>query len=251
MKVASSSASFAPAFARAELTQLEWLDLCANELELDGVVFQAAHFPRLDDEYLAQLKKWAVDLGLTVAAVAADGLLQPDGARWLEVARALGAPLVVTRGAAASGDASAWGSFTESLSARARHAKHLNVTLALRDAPETLCVDSADLARAAKDVDSAWLRYALDAQGLAGREARALAKAVIVQHTIGDVQRFATEDDVEAPSLMAGLARFRGFVVLDAARLDATPRDAYHRAIDRFTTLRARHLAVGVPATGS
>jgi hypothetical protein len=244
MKVASSSASFAAAFARGELTQLEWLDLCANELELDGVVFEAAHFPRLDADYLAQLKKWAVDLGLTVAAVAADGILAPDGARWLDVACALGAPLVVTRAAAASDQASGWGAFAETLGARARDAKRLNVTLALRDAPATLCTDSADLARAAKDVDSAWLRYALDTHALAARDPRALAKAVIAQHAIGDLVRFATDGDPEAHSLIAGLARFRGFVVLDAAPR-AAPGDAYHRAIERFTTLRATRLAAG------
>ncbi|MBD5634860.1 MAG: hypothetical protein IAI49_10310, partial [Candidatus Eremiobacteraeota bacterium] len=71
MKIACSSASFAQEIRRGDLTQLDWLDLCANELELDGVVFDADHFPRTDADYLAQMKKAAADLGLTVAALAA------------------------------------------------------------------------------------------------------------------------------------------------------------------------------------
>ena len=67
MKIAVSSAAFAAAFTAGTTTQLEWLDACANELEVDGVVFALADFPRTDAEYLAQLKKSATDLGLTVA----------------------------------------------------------------------------------------------------------------------------------------------------------------------------------------
>ena len=67
MKIACSTASFERALAEKSLTQLEWLDLCANELEVEGVVFDARHFLRTDDEYLAQLKKLCVDVGLTVA----------------------------------------------------------------------------------------------------------------------------------------------------------------------------------------
>jgi len=59
--------------ARGELTQLEWLDLCASELDLDGVLFDTRHFARTDADYLAQLKKTAVDLGLTVTGLVALG----------------------------------------------------------------------------------------------------------------------------------------------------------------------------------
>jgi hypothetical protein len=242
MKVAISSASFGSVFARGELTQLEWLDLCANELEADGIVFDSAHFPREDDEYLAQVKKCSVDLGLTIAAVAADGVLESDGARWLDVAATLGAPLLIAHAPSTSGDPAAWGRFTEALQARAKDAKRVNVTLALRNAPGTLCVDVTDLARATKDVDSAWVRYALDARSLG--ELRALARTVIAVHTIGDVDRFATDGDEDAATLVRGLARFRGFIVLDAATAQTPVRGAYHRAVERFGTLRAARLSI-------
>ncbi|MGH7706337.1 MAG: hypothetical protein ACREM6_00160, partial [Vulcanimicrobiaceae bacterium] len=93
MRVAASSRSFATALTDGTLTQLEWLDLCANEFDLDGVVLDAAHFPRVDDEYLAQIKKLCADLGLTIAAVACDELFAAAGEPWLAAAATLGAPL--------------------------------------------------------------------------------------------------------------------------------------------------------------
>jgi len=242
MKFASSSATFADAFARGELTQLEWLDLCANELELDGVAFQAAHFPRRDGEYLAQMKKAAADLGLTVAALIADGELA-ECEPWLEAANALGAPLLGVRAPASGDDPAAWGRFADALKGLAGAAKRVNVTLALRPLPQTLCADSADLARAAKDVDSAWLRYAPDPSALAPDEReRVLARSACALHLMRDVERFAEADDAEAAALLDGLARFRGFVVLDADPRPGWPRDAYHRAVERFAALRAQRL---------
>src|SRR5271165_4352553 len=89
MKLAVSSASFAADLASGALTQLEWLDLCAAELEADGVLFDLRHFPRLDDQYVAQVKKTAVDLGLTVAGLAVAGVEESEGG--LALALALGA----------------------------------------------------------------------------------------------------------------------------------------------------------------
>ncbi|MBD5656193.1 MAG: TIM barrel protein, partial [Candidatus Eremiobacteraeota bacterium] len=204
-------------------------------------------------EYLAQLKKCAVDLGLTVAAVASGEVLTELGARWLDVAVNLGAPLVITSAPAASSEAAAWGQFTETLKARARDAKSANVTLALRGATETQCVTAHDLARATKDVDSAWLRYAFDTSAPAIGELanRMLSKAVVALHTIEDVERFASDDDPEAGSLVQALARFRGFVVLDAPLRSSSPRDAYHAALERFATLRATCLASATLAPSS
>jgi len=248
MKFASSSETFADGFARGELTQLEWLDLCANELELDGVAFHAAHFPRRDGEYLAQLKKAAVDLGLTVAALVTDGDLA-DCERSLETASALGAPLLVVRAPAGADDPAAWGRFTGALKTLAAAAKQANVTLGLRAMAGSLCANVADLARAAKDVDSAWLRYALDPSALAPDEReRILARTVLAMHRIHDVEAFAQPHDGEATALLEGLARFRGFVVLDAEPRPGLPRDAYHRALERFAAVRAQRLAARLAA---
>jgi len=245
VKIAISSSAFAHAIAASAMTQLEWLDACANELEADAVVFEAAHFPRTDDEYLAQLKKLAVDLGLAVAAVSAGDLFEAGGDRWLDVAERLGAPLAIAPAPRPTDDPGAWGAFADCLKARSRDAKRRNVTLALPNVANTLCASSADLRRIAKDVDSAWLRYALDplAAGPSEDAAGLLAKSAIVRAEIGDVATFAMTGDRVAPALVRALARFRGCVLLEPTAGHATPRDAFHAALRRFADLRALALA--------
>jgi len=250
MKVAASSATFARPIAAGDLTQLEWLDLCANELEVDGVVFDLAQFPRTDGEYLAQVKKQASDLGLTVAAFAADDAFGTDAATRIEAALALGAPLLIGRAPAAGDDPAAWGAFTDAVKLASRAAKAANVTLAARNAPGTLCATPGDLKRLAKDVDSAWLRFAFDAAafGPADPASTILAKSVIAVHAIADLARFAEPGDVEAAGVIGALARFRGFLVLET-RHAPEPRDAYHRAAERFAAARANALQGSASAT--
>jgi hypothetical protein len=238
MKIASSSASFGRALAARELTQLEWLDLCASELELDGVVFDAAHFPRTDADYLAQLKKTAVDLGLTVAGLHAPDLLAADGARWLETAAALGAPLAILEAPPASDEVQAWSEFGAALKSLAGAAKRANVTLALRNDRATLCASTADCKRIAKDIDSAWLRFALAAGtlGTLERNDDLIPKTVIATHLVTQVATFAGDADGEARGLLEALHGFRGFVTLDRDD-ESGPRDAFHAALQRFRAI--------------
>jgi len=245
MKVACSSASFARAFTAGTLTQLEWLDICANELEVDGIIFDTRDFPRDDAEYLAQLKKSATDLGLTVAALAVGLLETQNAAARLGVAAALGAPLLIAGAPERSDDPQAWGAFADTLKAASGAAKRTNVTLALRASQGTLCESVADYKRIGKDVDSAWLRFALPplALGAADDPAALLAKAVIAMHVLGEFDSFARENDAEALALVKALARFRGFIVLEHALEPAAATTAYHDAFDRFAHLRARALA--------
>ena len=243
MKIATSSTAFAGALREGTLTHLEWLDLCANELEADGVVFAAGDLPRDDAEYLAQLKKLAADLCLTVAALEADAVLSSETERWLNVAAALGAPLVIARAPVARDDSAAWSAFVDGVREAAGAAKRRNITLALRNAPQTLCASVADSKRLAKDVDSAWLRYALASADFGSTDdARSLlAKTAIATHRISNLRTFATEADGEAEQLVMTLARFRGFVVLEHDASDV--RAHYHDAVERFASVRERALA--------
>jgi hypothetical protein len=253
MKIACSSASFARALEEGRLTQLEWLDVCANELEVDGVVFERRHFPRTDADYVAQLRKTCADLGLTVAGLSDSSIFESgatdgrDVATSLDVANALGAPLVLAHASPASADPDAWGRFAEAAKAAARLAKGANVTLALRNRPGTLCESAADLKHVAKDVDSAWLRFApeFDAPGIAGELTALLPKAVIAVYAIGDLATFATEHDDDALKAIDALQRFRGFILLER-RVEAAAPEAYHAALERFAALRARKLTAPV-----
>jgi sugar phosphate isomerase/epimerase len=240
MKIAVSSAAFAAAFSAGSTTQLEWLDACANALEVDGVVFDLADFPRTDGEYLAQLKKSATDLGLTIAAIASDAFPDADA---FAIAAALGAPIAIARAPIASDDATAWSAFVESAKTCARAAKQAGVVIALANVPGTLCATTSDLKRIAYDVDGSWLRYALDPLAASDGDdlTPLLAKAVIATSAIGDVASFATGGDAHAQRLIRDLARFRGFIILhaDAHGTNAT---TYHDAIARFSALRATAL---------
>ncbi len=244
MKIATTSATFAGAIASGEFSQLEWLDLAANELEADAVVFDAAQFARTDDEYCAQLKKAATDLGLCVAAVEADALLADGGEAWLGVAVALGAPLAIVRAPQSGAGPTAWGAFAHRLQGRAKEAKGANVTLALRNDATTLVATVEDAKRIAKDVDSAWLRFALDPAGLGalGDPASLLSEAVLAVHRVAALDRFAQDEDAEAEGVIRSLARFRGCVLLETHDVRAA-RGAYHGAFERFAALRAHALA--------
>lgn len=246
MKIASSSIAFARAFVAREMTQLEWLDIAANELEVDAVVFSGEHFARTDAEHCAQLKKVATDLGLVIAAIDARDLLDDGGESWLDVATLTGAPLAIVRAPAVSDDPSAWSAFVERLKVRAKGAKRANVTLALRNVPGTIIASVDDARRVAKDVDSAWLRFEIDvsaARGF-GDATSHLDDAVIAAYRIASIARFATDADDEALALIGALKRFRGCVVLEAG--EVSERAAYHDALARFATLRARALAPAV-----
>lgn len=239
MKIAVSSTTFSRAFANGATTQLEWLDACANELEIDGVVLARDDFPRVDDDYLAQIKKTATDLGLTIAGISLPRL--PDDTTFA-LALALGAPLVIASAPAASDDPNAWNAFAGDAKTCARAAKHANVVVALANVPGTLCASADALRRIAYDVDGSWLRYALDPLNAADAAdlARLLPKAVIVRSAIGDPATFAVPGDDRVAKLIASLARFRGFIVLES---DAVAGPAYHQAIARFVDMRAMQLA--------
>jgi Xylose isomerase-like TIM barrel len=212
MKLASSSISFDKSLCQGELTQLEWLHLCASPLALDGVVFDARHFPRTDDEYLAQLKKTAVDIGLTVAAVAADGLLEPEGSLWIEVAGRLGAPIVIARTPPGKDDRDAWNGAVATLKLSASAAKRANIVIALRDDPGTLCESPADLKRLAKDVDSSWVRYALDLAKLPPGDSGATLRSRTV---IARLEADCAEPE-PSPRFLDDLRALRAFLVIDA-----------------------------------
>jgi hypothetical protein len=214
MKLATSSTAFDEQLRSDRLTQLEWIDLCAHELAADGVVFDVRHFPRTDTDYLAQVKKMAVDLGLTVAALRHDGFFSGDEAlmdQAVEIALALGAPLVSSP--LPPETAAAWPHVQAQLGSATALAKRHNVTLAVRNAPHTFAASSHDLKRVSKEADSAWLRYGPDFGTLdAGSEPQELtAKTVLVWAD-------AASDPQAAAQL---LDQYRGFVVLDAPAGDA------------------------------
>ncbi len=212
MKLACASSSFHRDIERGELTQLEFLDLCARELACDGVVLDVRHFPRTDDDYLAQIKKMTTDRGLSLAALADPSFFASAPERMREVLRyaeVLGAPLVaapleleVSR---------SWSDQLARLGAATTLAKTLNVTLAVRNAPATFAAGTHDLKRVAKESDSAWLRFGPELETLdAGSDPAALQpNTVLLWSDLG------TQTDASIGDTVAAFAGFRGHVALD------------------------------------
>lgn len=218
MKLACSSTAFDALLRSGELTQLEWIDLCAHELAADGVVFDVRHFPRTDTDYLAQVKKMAVDLGLTVAALRNDGFFDADELHMeqaLEIALALGSPLIAAP-LPLQTDRS-WNDVQTALGTATSLAKRFNVTIALRNAPHTFASTTQEMKRVTKEADSAWLRYGPDFSALdvVSDPDAIVAKVVLVWHPIREGSA-----DVLQP-IVRLLGKYRGFVALDDAEGEA------------------------------
>jgi hypothetical protein len=219
MKLACASGALHREIESGELTQLEFLDLCARELGCDGVVLDVRHFPRRDDDYLAQIKKMATDWGLSIAALSDSSFFssEPEHAtKVLSDAAFLGAPLIAAPLALQT--ECSWSEQLERLAFATSLAKRLNVTLALRNAPNTFAAGTQDCKRVVKETDSAWLRYGPDPQELdAASDAQALASNTVL---LWSGLRKQTEQTVAAAT--DAFAHFRGYVAIDEASGAAT-----------------------------
>jgi sugar phosphate isomerase/epimerase len=206
MRFAFSSGAFDQALQRGDLAQLEFIDAVARETLFDGIVLDDRHFPRTDGDYLAQIKKMAADLGLTVAALASDAFFVADEDAMraaLDRALALGAPLLSGRLAAET--ALSWSEQLERLNTASSLAKSANVTLALRNAPGTFAATEHDCKRATKETDSAWLRYGLELAAFsAGTDIRPLREKTVLLWV-----------DAREETLDATWSDFHGFAVIE------------------------------------
>ncbi|HET6276075.1 MAG TPA: TIM barrel protein [Candidatus Cybelea sp.] len=219
MKLACASGSFHRDIERGELTQLEFLDLCARELACDGVVLDVRHFPRTDDDYLAQIKKMAADRGLSIAALADAEFFSATPARMAELlaqAVALGAPLLA---APLAGETeTSWSEQLTRLGTATALAKERNVTLALRNAAGTFAATTHDCKRVSKETDSAWLRFGPEPARLdAASDPRLLEpNTVLLWSDIADASARTIEETI------AVFGAFRGHLALDESSGSAT-----------------------------
>lgn len=212
VKLAAASSALHRTIDRGDLTQLEFLDLCAQALAADGAVLDLRHFPRTDDEYLAQVKKMAADRGLTIAAISDAAFFGSPQERMLETLRiavAVGSPLVASPLAAET--AWPWSEQLAALGIATSLAKTQNVTLAVRNAPGTFAATTHDCKRVAKETDSAWLRFGPEPRALdAASDPSALAtNSVLLWSNVGD------ETERSVGDVIHGFAQFRGHLALD------------------------------------
>ena len=215
MKLAASSLTLDRLLTTLALTQLEWIEQSAARLGLDGIVYELAHLPRTDADYLAQCKKVTVDLGLTPVAVHDATFLaleRTDAQRveTLRIAVALGTPMILCAvgdpGDVPPADFNATVKLAKAASSQAKAA---NVTLACHPRAGSIAKDLAELRHLVKDVDSAWLRYAVPAAEIASDSLGGRDRIVLA---------LASRDDAEAVSASA----FLGWTVVEAPEGDSS-----------------------------
>ncbi|MBV8244486.1 MAG: hypothetical protein JOZ38_01055 [Candidatus Eremiobacteraeota bacterium] len=239
MKLACASTTFDSQLASGDLTQLEWVDLCAREVLADGIVCDVRHFPRLDTDYLAQIKKMAVDLGLTIAALWSEKLFDGDSDAIREVfatADMLSAPLLCAPLPAET--SGSWPDVLERLTLVASVAKALNVTVALRNRAGSFAAGDQDLKRVAKEADSAWVRFGPEFANLdAASDATTLLSRTVIAWHVHHTGEIESDEANAVDRWLQRFQAFRGFLVLDVN--GSPPVSAVRAAFEKWRTLAA------------
>jgi len=253
VKLGCSSWSYHGAFRAGRIDLREWVRICAEELDLDGVELVDIHFPTTDAVYLRDLKKLCTDLQLTVAGVAVTNDFGPSDKRaletqrvkhWCDVAAYLGAPVVrvfagwvppqrmeqdpgrivgfmrKVFGQPSPNTRRLWSDITWALRQCADYAAERGVVLAIQNNRADGVVGSAQqLEQCVHDVGSPWLRICLDPADLADRAGveAAMDRVVQTHARLRDVRDDGSDASIHWPELlrMLKLGRYRGFVLLD------------------------------------
>ncbi len=291
MKLGCSSWSYHAAFRAGRIDQREWLRLCAEEMELDGVEFVDMHFPTTDPIYLRDVKKLCADLQLTIAGVAVSNDFGPDATRagevqkvrqWIDVASYLGAPVVrVFAGwlppAAADPEPGRivelyrkvfgqkqintrklWSDVTFALRQCADHAAERGIVLALQNnRADGIVGTPMQLAQMVHDVGSPWLRVCLDPADLGGRGGIDAMRVVQAHAHLHDVRDDGADAALHWPEMLRTLKleRYRGFVHIDYTGVEdpetAVPRAARYLRGVLQMIARQHLLAATVPASAA
>ena len=287
MKLGCSSWSYHAAFRAGRIDQREWLRLCAEEMELDGVEFVDLHFPTTDPIYLRDVKKLCADLQLTIAGVAVSNDFGPDETRavevqkvrqWIDVASYLGAPVVrVFAGWLPPAPANPepgrlvelyrkvfgqkqintrklWSDVTWALRQCADHAAERGIVLALQNnRTDGIVGTPMQLAQMVHDVGSPWLRVCLDPADFSDRAGMDATRVVQVHARLHDVREDGSDMALHWPEVLRAikLGRYRGFVQIDYAGMEdpesAVPRAARYLRGVLQMIARQQLLAATVP----
>lgn len=287
MKLGCSSWSYHAAFRAGRIDQREWLRLCAEEMELDGVEFVDLHFPTTDPIYLRDVKKLCADLQLTIAGVAVSNDFGPDDTRavevqkvrqWIDVAAYLGAPIVrvfagwlpplpadpepgrivelyrKVFGQKQLNTRKLWSDVTWALRQCADHAAERGIVLALQNnRADGIVGTPMQLAQMVHDVGSPWLRVCLDPADFGDRAGMDATRVVQVHARLNDVREDGSDSALHWPGVLRALklAQYRGFALIDYAGVEdpeaAVPRAARYLRGVLQMIARQQLLAAAVP----
>jgi sugar phosphate isomerase/epimerase len=254
VKLGCSSWSYHAAFRAGRIDLRQWLRICAEDLDLDGVELVDLHFPTTDPIYLRDIKKLCVDLQLTISGIAISNDFGTEDRRpaeaakvkqWCDIAAYLGAPVVrvfagwVPPPSRTEPDAGRivgmfrrvfggpkadprrlWSDVTWTLRDCADYAEERGVVLGLQNnRREGIVGTASQVAQCVRDVGSPWLRVCLDPADIPDRASvdQLLDRVVQVHARLRDIADDGSDASTHWPELlhMLRLGRYRGFLLLD------------------------------------
>jgi len=175
MRLCCLSLSFQPEFTAKQLTDVTFVDLCA-QLRIDGVDFNIGSFRSLEGDHLKKVKKLCLERGLTIACVGInndfgrpsreqEAVLQQIRTG-IDTAQLLGAPVVrVFAGYVRKDDSreAVWKRTVEGLKRAADYAEKAGVVAAVQNHNHNnLTRTGEDVVRLLKEVDRPWCSHMLD-----------------------------------------------------------------------------------------
>ena len=255
MKLGCSSWSYHRPISEGRLDQRQWLRICAEELELDGVELLDLHFPALGREYLREIKRTCAELQLTVSCVSVSNdfgvngeeALERELARvkqWVNITSFLGAPVLRVfagwlppdeYGQAGGGwirrlgrrigvgrDAKAehWPTIIKYLRECAEYAGEQGIVLGLENHNGRGIVGTADeVERCLDEVASPWLRLNLDTGDYGDLQSirRTVARAVHIHAKLYDLDDAGADPRFDWREIMRVLTEggYRGYLSIE------------------------------------
>ena len=211
----------------------DWMTLCARELKVHGIEITDGHLQSTDEDYISAVKRVAVDLHLTIAALTVSNDFGKEGdaardaelekvERALEVARALGAPVLrVFAGWPERSKNEQWAEMVRCMQISCLLAERESTVLAVENHNHGgFLQTSGDVLRLMTDTDSEWLRLNLDTGNyIDGFESieRSLIYTVHVHAKMLDIAPNGVDVTTDYPAFLRLLreANYRGFVSLE------------------------------------
>jgi sugar phosphate isomerase/epimerase len=263
MKLGCSSWSYQQAIVEKRLDQAQWLRLCADELDLDGVELLDIHFPTLERDYLGDVKKFCTDHGMTISCVSVSNDFGVPGEerqleqiakvkQWVNIAAYFGAPVLRVfagwiskerwKGDEASTKLDCWPDAIAGLTECTEYAAERGIVLGIENHNGYGIVGTADeVERCLREVGSSWLRLNLDTGDYKDIESirRTLPLAVHVHAKLYDLGANGL-DAQDWPAIMSVLreGRYRGFLSIEYEGKD-DPMTEVPRAVSALRRLLA------------
>lgn len=175
MKLGSNIWSFHKAVNAGKLNQIEWLKICREELDHDGVEILDFGTPEVTESYLKKLKKLTTDLYLDIYAVSCGSNFGKSTQKerkeqveyvkkWIDIGYFLGAPVVrYFAGHPADDFKKMWREMVKCTSSCVKYAQGKGIVLAVENHNHNGFIQtSKDVLRLSKEVKSLYLRLCLD-----------------------------------------------------------------------------------------